>query len=103
LEEQVDNFCYSLVEDISITEAKNYKRFYNDDIPARVFADRLAQYVQAYTLKSYVRPYGCSVIIGAYDRSGPQLYMIEPSGVCYVRLFLFHLMLTDWCSYSCAL
>lgn len=32
------------------------------------------------------RPFGSSAILGGYDRDGPQLYMIEPSGVAYVRL-----------------
>ncbi|KAL0404707.1 UNVERIFIED_CONTAM: Proteasome subunit alpha type-3 [Sesamum radiatum] len=27
--------------------------------------------------------FGCGVILGGYDRDGPQLYMIEPSGVSY--------------------
>lgn len=30
------------------------------------------------------RPFGCGVILGGYDREGPQLYMIEPSGISYV-------------------
>lgn len=30
------------------------------------------------------RPFGCGVILGGYDRDGPQLYMVEPSGVSYV-------------------
>lgn len=38
-----------------------------------------------YTLHSSVRPFGVATLIAAYDRSGPQLYMIEPSGVYYVR------------------
>ncbi|CAI0397756.1 unnamed protein product [Linum tenue] len=29
------------------------------------------------------RPFGCGVILGGYDRDGPQLYMIEPSGISY--------------------
>jgi 20S proteasome alpha/beta subunit len=32
------------------------------------------------------RPFGSSAILGGYDRDGPQLYMIEPSGVAYVSL-----------------
>lgn len=39
--------------------------------------------MQAYTLYSHVRPFGASLLIAAYDKLGPQLYMIEPSGVCY--------------------
>ncbi|GMP91628.1 hypothetical protein CsSME_00042240 [Camellia sinensis var. sinensis] len=32
---------------------------------------------------NYERPFGCGVILGGYDREGPQLYMIEPSGISY--------------------
>lgn len=50
-------------------------------------------YMHAYTLYSAVRPYGCSVILSSYDNvDGPQMYMIDPSGVSYVCIsfkFLF--------------
>lgn len=36
----------------------------------------------------WCRPFGCGVILGGYDRDGPQMYMVEPSGVSYVSLFL---------------
>lgn len=48
--------------------------------------DRVGLYVQAYTLYSSVRPFGCSTILGAVDKTGPILYVIEPSGVAYVSL-----------------
>ena len=41
-------------------------------------------FVQAYTLNSGVRPFGCSTIMGAVDKSGPALFVIEPSGVSFV-------------------
>lgn len=47
-------------------------------------ADRVGQYVQAYTLYSSVRPFGISAILGAVDKNGPGLFVIEPSGVYYV-------------------
>lgn len=50
--------------------------------------DRVGLYVQAYTLYSSVRPFGCSTILGAVDKTGPSLFVIEPSGVSYVRCFL---------------
>lgn len=37
------------------------------------------------------RPFGCGVILGGYDRDGPQLYMVEPSGVSYVSEYFW------WC------
>ena len=42
-------------------------------------------YIQAYTLYSSVRPFGVSTIVGGVDVNGPQLYIIEPSGISYVR------------------
>lgn len=65
-------------------EAKNYKSFYFDPIPSRLLNERLSGFMQAYTLYSHVRPFGCSVILASYDKTGPQLHMIDPSGVSYV-------------------
>lgn len=76
-------------------------------------AGRLGGYVQAYTLYSSVRPFGVSAILGGWDaeeelpvdgqvgegpasgaggknheglrRGGPGLYMVEPSGLYWVR------------------
>jgi len=72
----------------------------------------MGSYVQAYTLYSSVRPFGISAIIGGWDselesevdgqvgagpvvgaggkqaggkQGGPYLYMIEPSGLYWVR------------------
>jgi hypothetical protein len=39
------------------------------------------------------RPFGSATILGGYDRDGPQLYMIEPSGVAYVCTFSLSLIL----------
>ena len=44
--------------------------------------------MQAYTLYSSVRPFGISSILGAIDKDGPQLFVVEPSGVFYVRRVL---------------
>jgi hypothetical protein len=38
-----------------------------------------------YTLYSSVRPFGISTILGAVDKDGPALYVVEPSGVFFVR------------------
>ncbi len=48
-------------------------------------ADRLAMYMHAYTLYGFVRPFGCFILLAAYESDGPQLYGVEPSGVTYVR------------------
>eukprot|EP01116_Phalansterium_solitarium_P025731 TRINITY_DN9984_c0_g1_i1.p1 TRINITY_DN9984_c0_g1~~TRINITY_DN9984_c0_g1_i1.p1 ORF type:complete len:252 (+),score=51.20 TRINITY_DN9984_c0_g1_i1:74-829(+) len=64
-------------------ESREYKGFYGDLIPGHVLASRLSNYVQMHTLYSSIRPFGCSVILSAWGKDGPQLYMIEPSGVSY--------------------
>lgn len=46
--------------------------------------ERLGQYVQVYTLYSSVRPFGVSTILGGVDKTGPNLYVVEPSGVFFV-------------------
>jgi 20S proteasome subunit alpha 7 len=43
----------------------------------------VGQYAFAHTLYSSVRPYGAAVALSVVDASGPQLYMIEPSGNFY--------------------
>lgn len=39
-----------------------------------------------YTLYSSVRPFGISTILGGVDKTGPNLYVVEPSGVFFVSL-----------------
>jgi hypothetical protein len=43
-------------------------------------------WVHTYTLYWYMRPFGASVLLASVDDDGPQLHMIEPSGVTYVCL-----------------
>ena len=57
--------------------------------------DRVGLYVQAYTLYSSVRPFGCSTILGAVDKHGPALYVVEPSGVSYVSAFCVFFSFAD--------
>eukprot|EP00850_Spirogloea_muscicola_P017234 SM000146S00954 [mRNA] locus=s146:121896:124517:+ [translate_table: standard] len=64
-------------------EANNYKSFYGDPIPLKVLCERVAGYVHLSTLYWWMRPFGSSVILGGVDKDGPQLYMIEPTGVSY--------------------
>ncbi|KAG2689868.1 hypothetical protein I3760_09G160400 [Carya illinoinensis] len=65
------------------SEATNYESVYGEPIPVKELADRVASYVHLCTLYWWLRPFGCGVILGGYDRDGPQLYMVEPSGVSY--------------------
>ncbi|XBH93215.1 hypothetical protein VPH35_084188 [Triticum aestivum] len=65
------------------SEAANYEKVYGEPMPVKELADRVASYVHLCTLYWWLRPFGCGVILGGYDRDGPQLYMIEPSGLSY--------------------
>jgi len=62
-------------------EASNYRAEYGGDVPLKYLTDRVAGYIHAYTLYSAVRPFGCGVILGAMEQTGPSMYMIDPSGV----------------------
>lgn len=64
----------------SIAEAQQYKSFYGDLIPGQVLAERLSSFVHVFTLYWYVRPMGTALLLAAVDKTGPQLYLIEPSG-----------------------
>ena len=44
-------------------------------------------YMHAYTLYSFVRPFGCSVLLSGFEDGQPQLFSIDPSGVCFVSSF----------------
>jgi len=62
-------------------EAQNYRSFYRVPVPGKAISDRVGQYVAAHTLYSSVRPFGATCIMGVLDEDGPNLYMIEPSGL----------------------
>ncbi|KAL8197770.1 hypothetical protein R6Q57_024211 [Mikania cordata] len=71
------------------SEAHNYESTYGEPIPIKELAHRVASYVHLCTLYWWLRPFGSGVILGGYDRGGPQLYMVEPSGVSYMSYRFF--------------
>ncbi|XP_041828807.1 proteasome subunit alpha type-3 [Melanotaenia boesemani] len=72
------------LSEVAREEASNFRSNYGHDIPLKHLSERVAMYVHAYTLYSAVRPFGCSFILGSYDKDdGPQLYMVDPSGISY--------------------
>lgn len=63
-------------------EAENYLDTYKEKTSVKTLTERVALYVQAFTLYSSVRPFGASTIIGGVDAvRGPQLFVVEPSGM----------------------
>ncbi|KAL1163862.1 hypothetical protein V6Z11_A06G032000 [Gossypium hirsutum] len=73
------------------SEATSYQSVYGEPIPVKELAERVARNVHVCTLYWWLRPFGCGVILGGYDRDGPQLYMVEPSGISYTSAR------THWC------
>lgn len=61
-------------------ESENFKKVYGVDIPLRTLCERIATYINYYTLYSSYRPFGCSLLIGGWDHNGYQLYYLEPTG-----------------------
>ncbi|KAL9037719.1 MAG: hypothetical protein Q9214_005573 [Letrouitia sp. 1 TL-2023] len=96
-------------------EAYEWRKNYKSPIPTSSLAFRVGSYVQAYTLYSSVRPFGVTAILAGWDSEsgdpvdgqvghgpktgaggkvdqfksgGPGLYMIEPSGLYWVRTLI---------------
>lgn len=63
-------------------ESSQIRGLWREPPTVKAVADRLALYAQAYTLYSSVRPFGISTIFGGVDKTGPSLFVVEPSGVC---------------------
>lgn len=61
-----------------------------------MLCDRVAGYMQAYTLYSHIRPFGASVIVGALEDGKPLLFMIEPSGVSWVCAHRYGKIADSW-------
>ncbi|KAI0068933.1 20S proteasome subunit [Artomyces pyxidatus] len=64
-------------------EAQVFRQWHRTPATLKIIADRLGAYIQMYTLYSSVRPFGVSTIVGGVDKTGPGLYVVEPSGVYY--------------------
>ncbi|KAG8760273.1 hypothetical protein FRC14_003571 [Serendipita sp. 396] len=62
-------------------EVQSSRDFYREPPTLKSIVDRLSLFVQAYTLYSSVRPFGCTSLLASVDKHGPALYMIEPSGI----------------------
>lgn len=65
------------------SEAASYRKNYGDIAPPRVLAERVAGYVHAHTVYWYMRPFGISMLMAAYDAETktPELYCVDPTGM----------------------
>ncbi|TFK29278.1 20S proteasome subunit [Coprinopsis marcescibilis] len=64
-------------------EASSLRSWHDAPPTLKDIAERIGMFVQAYTLYSSVRPFGISTLLGAVDKNGPALFVVEPSGVFY--------------------
>ena len=60
------------------------------DFSFQLLTDRVAMFVHMHTLYSSVRPFGVSCILGSYGVDGPEMFVIDPSGVSFVSIDLYH-------------
>jgi 20S proteasome subunit alpha 7 len=74
-------------------DASNHRETFQDDIKLRVLAERLSLYIHAYTMYASVRPFGVSTLLAGVDETGPKLYLIEPDGSHFVRIYFFIFMI----------
>lgn len=64
--------------------AANYVQLYGVPMSGHVLAQRLSMEFFFNTLYPSERPFGCALIIAAFDEGvGPTLFMVEPSGSFY--------------------
>uniref|UniRef100_A0A915EY96 Proteasome subunit alpha type n=1 Tax=Echinococcus canadensis TaxID=519352 RepID=A0A915EY96_9CEST len=75
----------ALVE-IARNECTNYRENFGSPIPVKSLCERISMHMHAYTLYSAIRPFGVSILLGSYERDGPHLYVIEPSGMYYGQM-----------------
>lgn len=92
---------FKILVETARTEAANYRQQYNRPIPLKILNDRLSGFFHAYTLYSAVRPFGVCAILASYDPdTGPEMYMIEPSGTTYVSYLFFPSKIKTPCKIS---
>ncbi|PVU89468.1 hypothetical protein BB561_005326 [Smittium simulii] len=68
---------------IARDEAWEHRKSYQMPIPPKMLADRVALYIQAYTLYSSLRPFGASPMMAGMHGDEPYLYLFETSGAYY--------------------
>ncbi len=54
--------------EIAKTEATNYRENYGSPMPVKQLANRIAEYMHAYTLYSALRPFGSIIMLGSWTK-----------------------------------
>ena len=65
-----------------------FKDNFGEEMPPRVLAERMGQFVHQFTCFGGARPLGINILFGGYDHREKKydLYRITPSGKCFVRV-----------------
>ncbi|KAL0223677.1 hypothetical protein P9112_003067 [Eukaryota sp. TZLM1-RC] len=61
-------------------QAKQWRSSFGTAISPSQLAKRIALHMHIYTMRSPVRPYGVSTLIGGMEDNEPTLYLVDPSG-----------------------
>jgi len=65
-------------------ECNSFYKQFGVPISGKVLAERIAATMHFNTIHMMSRPYGCTLIIAAYDQTnGPSLHMIDSAGQCF--------------------
>lgn len=64
-------------------ESRGYRQNFGEAIVPRILAERMGGFVHAHTVYWYLRPFGASILLAAYDQEAkrPELYCVEPTGM----------------------
>mmetsp|Transcript_30060 Transcript_30060/g.76171 ORF Transcript_30060/g.76171 Transcript_30060/m.76171 type:complete len:238 (-) Transcript_30060:874-1587(-) len=60
--------------------ARTFKQNFGEEISLRQIVRDLACFIQEFTQTGGVRPFGASLILVGFEKDGPDLYKIDPSG-----------------------
>jgi len=71
--------------EVAQNECQGYRSQFGVDIPPHILADRLGQYMHAYTCYGSHRPWGVTLLVAGFDEheKQPFLHMVEPSGYSF--------------------
>ena len=69
---------------ILISQARIYcqsnRLLYDEPLDIEVLTGRIGDIIQMYTQHAGVRPFGVSIIFGGVDKTGAQVFVVDPSG-----------------------
>ncbi|KAL5240786.1 hypothetical protein ACI65C_008196 [Semiaphis heraclei] len=64
-------------------EAAQYQLKFEEEIPTALLVQEVASVMQEYTQSGGVRPFGVSLLVCGWDKTGPKLYQCDPSGAFF--------------------